>query len=161
MSEGFRHIIRISGVDIDGSSKLAYGLSKIRGVGINFAKVAVNAAGLSQDVRVGILTDDDVQKLQSIITHPEKYKIPNYLYNRRRDVESGSDMHLQGSELELRTKLDLDFMKEIRNWRGIRHALGLKVRGQRTRTSGRSNRAVGVKKKAIIAKAGVGAGEKK
>ena len=52
-------------------------------------------------------------------------------------------------------------MKEIRNWRGIRHALGLKVRGQRTRTSGRSGKAVGVKKKAIIAKAGVGAGEKK
>ncbi len=156
MSEGFRHIVRISGMDINGSSKLAYGLSVIRGVGINFAKAAVAAAGLSQDMRIGMLTDDDVQKLESVITHPEKYVIPNYLYNRKRDLEKGSDMHLHGSELDLRTKLDISFMREIKSWTGIRHSLGLKVRGQKTRTSGRTGKAVGVKKKALIAQAAAG-----
>jgi small subunit ribosomal protein S13 len=53
-------------------------------------------------------------------------------------------------------------MKDIRTWKGIRHSLGLKVRGQRTRTTGRSGKAVGVKKKVLMeaARAATGAGKK-
>jgi small subunit ribosomal protein S13 len=46
----------------------------------------------------------------------------------------------------LTVKSDIDLMKEIKCWRGIRHMLGLKVRGQRTRTTGRTGITVGVKK---------------
>jgi len=52
--------------------------------------------------------------------------------------------------LALRVKADIDFMKELRSWKGTRHSLGLKVRGQRTKSTGRKGRAVGVKKKAAI-----------
>jgi len=159
LSQGFRYIVRISGVDINGSSKLVYGLSKIRGVGINFAKAAVEATGLTRNMLVGKLTEEDVQKLESVIAHPEKQGIPSHLYNRRKDVELGSDIHLYGSELDFRTKLDIDSAKAMKSWRGIRHGLGLKVRGQKTRTSGREGRAVGVKKKAIIARAAEAGGK--
>jgi small subunit ribosomal protein S13 len=44
-------------------------------------------------------------------------------------------------------------MKDTKSWRGYRHAYGLKVRGQRTKTTGRAGKALGVKKKEIMAKA--------
>jgi small subunit ribosomal protein S13 len=52
--------------------------------------------------------------------------------------------------LTLSTKTDIDFMTDIRTWKGVRHSLGLKVRGQRTRTTGRKGRAVGVAKKIVM-----------
>ncbi|MHA1722752.1 MAG: 30S ribosomal protein S13, partial [Candidatus Baldrarchaeia archaeon] len=51
------------------------------------------------------------------------------------------------SDLVLTIKSDIDRMKKIKSWKGIRHALGLKVRGQRTRTTGRGGRTIGVTKK--------------
>jgi small subunit ribosomal protein S13 len=44
-------------------------------------------------------------------------------------------------------------MKNIKSWKGVRHSLGLKVRGQRTKCTGRTGRSVGVKKKLLIAAA--------
>jgi len=46
--------------------------------------------------------------------------------------------------------MDIDKMKEIKSWRGYRHAYGLKVRGQRTKTTGRAGKALGVKKKTLL-----------
>jgi small subunit ribosomal protein S13 len=54
---------------------------------------------------------------------------------------------LTGSELLYYVKEDIEREKRIKSWRGIRHALGLKVRGQRTRTTGRTGITVGVKRK--------------
>jgi small subunit ribosomal protein S13 len=69
---------------------------------------------------------------------------------------------LIGPDATLGVKGDIDFMTDIRTWKGIRHSLGLKVRGQRTRTTGRKGRAVGVAKKVIMeaARAAAAAGEK-
>lgn len=153
MSEDFRHIIRICSTDIIGTKKLPYGISKIKGVGLNFGRVAIEAVKLDPKTKIGNLSDEDVQKIESVIANPEKFMIPGHVLNRRRDMEMGSDRHFFGAELTLRTKLDIDFLKDMRCWRGVRHSLGLRVRGQKTRTTGRSGRAVGVKKKAIVAAA--------
>jgi small subunit ribosomal protein S13 len=51
-------------------------------------------------------------------------------------------------------------MRDIRTWKGIRHSLGLKVRGQRTRTTGRKGRAVGVAKKIVMEAARAAAAER-
>lgn len=140
--------MRICGVDIDGSKKLPYGLMKIRGVGINFAKAVIRALGLDADRRIGSLTDAEVKELENAITNPAKYGIPPYLFDRRKDLDTGADLHLIDPDLSLRQKMDIEFMKAIGCWKGIRHALGLKVRGQRTRTTGRTGKTVGVKRKA-------------
>ena len=147
MSEGFRHIVRVCGTDLDGSKKLAYGLAKIRGVGVVFARAAALAAKLNPEMKIGYLSDEDVKRIEDIILNPEKYSLPSFLYNRRKDLETGLDKHLHGADLEFRQKLDIEFLKEIRCWRGIRHSLGLKVRGQKTRTTGRKGRTVGVSKR--------------
>ena len=73
------------------------------------------------------------------------------LQYRRRDIESGKDLHKIGSDLALQTRNDIDKMRRIKSWRGFRHTHGLKVRGQRTKTTGRKGKAVGVKKKRLKA----------
>ena len=147
MSEGFRHIVRICGTDLDGSKKLAYGLAKISGVGINFARAVAKVAGISPDLRIGMLTDEQVKKIEEVINNPEKSGIPSFMFNRRKDLETGLDKHLYGSDLAIRWKMDIDFLKALKCWRGVRHSLGLKVRGQKTKTTGRKGKTVGVRKK--------------
>jgi small subunit ribosomal protein S13 len=153
MSREFRHIVRISGADIDGSKKLVYGITKVRGLGVSLVSAIVKAADLKPEIRVGNLTESDVQRIEDVIGDPVKYGIPPRLVNRRKDLSSGRDQHLIGADLTLATKTDIDFMKDIKSWRGLRHQLGLKVRGQRTRTTGRKGKAVGVKKKLALAAA--------
>ena len=150
MSREFRHIVRVSGTDLDGSKKLVYGITRIRGIGPSFAAALVKAAELKPDMRVGNLTEDEVDRIEDVMADPAKYSLPGRLFNRRKDFETGRDHHLIGPDLTLRVKADIDFMREIRTWKGIRHSLGLKVRGQRTKSTGRKGRAVGVKKKAAI-----------
>lgn len=138
------------GTDIDGTKKVIYGISKIRGVGPNFAHAVVKAARINPDARIGGLSEAEMTRVEDVIRDPLKHGIPVRLVNRRKDVETGRDMHLTGPDLALKIKGDIDFMKDIRTWKGIRHSLGLKVRGQRTRTTGRSGKAVGVKKKVLM-----------
>ena len=150
MAQEFRHIVRVAGTDLNGAIKLEYGLSRIKGLGMNLSKAVVKKSSLNPDLRIGDLTDTDVQKIEDILRNPIKYNVPEWLLNRRKDIESGEDRHLLGSDLTLQLKTDIDNMKQMRSWKGTRHTLGLKVRGQRTKTSARTGRAVGVKKKALV-----------
>lgn len=150
MSREFRHILRVAGTDIDGTKKIVYGLTKIRGVGPSFAAAIVRVAELRPELRMGELSEAEVHKVENVMRDPAKYGLPSRLFDRRKDLESGRDLHLIGPDLSLSLKNDIDFMRDIRSWKGTRHSLGLKVRGQRTRTTGRKGRAVGVAKKVIM-----------
>jgi small subunit ribosomal protein S13 len=153
MSKEFKHIIRIKGTDLEGSKQVTYGLTKIKGVGVSMANAIVKIGNLKAETRIGNLTDAEISKIDDIISDFSKYSIPSRLVNRRKDVESGRDIHLITADLTLRIKNDIDFMKNIKSWKGVRHSLGLKVRGQRTKCTGRTGRSVGVKKKLLIAAA--------
>jgi small subunit ribosomal protein S13 len=150
MSREYRFIVRFMGTDLDGSKKVPFGISKIRGVGPNFAHAIVKVARVNPDTRIGSLSEAEMSRIEDAIKDPLKHGIPTRYFNRRKDVETGRDIHLVGPDLALGVKADIDFMKDIRSWKGIRHSLGLKVRGQRTRTTGRSGKAVGVKKKVLM-----------
>jgi small subunit ribosomal protein S13 len=150
MSEEFRHILRITDTDVDGTLKTPYALKRIKGISLSLANAILRKAGIDPNIRVGFLTDANIEKIEEIIEEPTKYGIPNWLLNRRKDTETGKDRHVLSADLVLRTKMDIDQMKEIKSWRGYRHAYGLKVRGQRTKTTGRSGKALGVKKKMLV-----------
>jgi small subunit ribosomal protein S13 len=150
MSDEFRHILRITDTDVDGTLKTPYALKRIKGISLSLANAILKKAGVDPNIRVGFLTDANIEKIEEIIEEPAKYGIPNWLLNRRKDAETGKDRHVLSADLVLRTKMDIDQMKEIKSWRGYRHAYGLKVRGQRTKTTGRSGKALGVKKKALV-----------
>ncbi|MEM3754499.1 MAG: 30S ribosomal protein S13, partial [Candidatus Bathyarchaeia archaeon] len=119
---------------------------------VAMATSIAQVANLDPSIRIGDLSDEDVEKIESIIKDPLKHGIPARLVNRRKDLETGKDFHLIGPDLALRIKSDIDLMKEIRSWKGIRHMYGLKVRGQRTRTTGRTGKTVGVRRKAVMPK---------
>ncbi|MGQ9515176.1 MAG: 30S ribosomal protein S13 [Thermoproteota archaeon] len=147
-SQEFRAIIRIAGTDCDGSKRVDYALSSIKGVGPTFAKAIVKAANIPLDSRLGYLTDEEIERIKEVMSNPIGYGIPNWMVNRQKAPETGRDSHLIGSDLEIRTRMDIDRMKSMRSWKGIRHSLGLKVRGQRTKTTGREGRTLGVSRRA-------------
>ncbi len=151
MSKEYRHIVRIMGTDVNGSKHILNGLTGIKGVGKSLASAIVRVGGLEPEALVGNLTEPDVEKIEKIIGDLGGHGIPDFMLNRRKELESGSDTHLVGPDLELRIKTDVDSMRAVKSWKGVRHSLGLKVRGQRTKTTGRTGRSVGVKKKMIIA----------
>ncbi len=149
MPREFQHIIRFAGTDIEGTQPVTYALTSVKGIGIKLANAIIEKAGIDPATRMGLLSSAEVEKLEEIVTNPVKYDIPVWLLNRRKDLETGKDIHLLSSDLVLQTKNDIDQMKKIRSWKGFRHSYGLKVRGQRTRTTGRKGKAIGVKKKEI------------
>jgi small subunit ribosomal protein S13 len=154
MSQEYRYIVRIMGTDVPGTLKTSYAVAQIKGVSTSLSNAFIKKAGLNPDLRVGFLADSDVSKIEDVIRDPAKYNIPSWLFNRRKDAATGKDVHLLSADLALKVKTDIDEAKEIRSWRGYRHAYGLKVRGQRTKTTGRAGKALGVKKKTLLQKPG-------
>ena len=150
---------RIMGTDVQGTLKTSYAVAQIKGVSSSLSNAVLKKAGVNPDLRVGLIADSDVSKIEDVIRDPAKYGIPAWMYNRRKDGETGKDMHILSADLAFKIKTDIDSAKEIRSWRGYRHAYGLKVRGQRTKTTGRAGKALGVKKKTLMQKPG-GAGGK-
>ncbi len=154
MAEEFKHIVRLAGKDLDGTLKVAYALTKIKGINIRLANAIVNKAEIPSEKRLGFLLDTEIKKLEEIVKNVQDYDFPSWLLNYRKNPETGEDTHLITSDLDLQIKTNIEKMKEIRSWRGYRHAYGLKVRGQKTRTTGRKGKAVGVKKKKEVRPAG-------
>jgi len=150
MSAEFRHILRIIDTDVDGTLKVPLALKRVKGISLSLANAILVKAGIKPETRAGFLTEAEVDKIEEIIKEPAKFGLPNWLMNRRKDADTGKDMHLISADLALRNKMDIEQMKNMKSWRGYRHAYGLKVRGQRTKTTGRSGKALGVKKKAFI-----------
>jgi small subunit ribosomal protein S13 len=146
---------------VDGTLKTAYALTRVKGVGLSLSRAILRKVEINPEGRAGFLTETDVEKIENILKEPSKYGITPWLMNRRKDCETGKDQHIVGAELVLRTKMDIEGMKEIKTWRGYRHAYGLKVRGQRTKTTGRAGKALGVKKKDLIRRPGTPAPESK
>ncbi len=154
MSQEYRYIVRIMGTDVQGTQKTSYAVAHIKGMGSSLSNAILRKAGVNPDLRVGLLTESDVSKIEDVIRDPARYGIPAWMYNRRKDSDTGKDTHILGSDLAFKIKTDIDGAKDIRSWRGYRHAYSLKVRGQRTKTTGRQGKSLGVKKKTLMQKSG-------
>ena len=152
MSSGeFKHILRIAGKDIDGSKKAIVALSTIRGLGYNYSQVLLQSLDINPAIRIGYLTDNEMQEIETAVRDPSKIMMPSWYQNRRADMDTGSDRHLITSDLEFAVSNDINREKSVMSWRGYRHMFGLRVRGQHTRTTGRRESAVGVKKSGKVA----------
>ena len=153
-------MVRISGRDLDGGKKLIVALSDLKGVGYNFANVITTKLSLDPRVRLGTLSEEQVKQIEEAITSTSKAALPRWYYNRRNDPETGEARQLLGSDLDFVQKNDIEDERNIQSWKGVRHGLGLKVRGQRTRTTGRKGRTVGVRKATLVAAAKEAAAKK-
>ncbi|WEU39872.1 MAG: 30S ribosomal protein S13 [Candidatus Odinarchaeum yellowstonii] len=144
-----KHVVRLAKTDLDGTKKAAFALLKIPGINIRFAQAVLKAAQINPSLRLGELDDSQLKKIEEIIQNPVKYNIPYWMVNRVKDLQTGEHLHICGSDLFLKFKEDIDNMRKIKSWKGIRHALNLKVRGQHTRTTTRGGATVGVSRKKV------------
>jgi small subunit ribosomal protein S13 len=145
----YRHIVRLVGHDIDGQENILQGLTRIRGVGLRLSKAILNKLEIDPYDRLGFMTEETVARIEELVKNPVAAKMPEWYINRPRDRLSGRMLHLTGADLQFASRSDIDRLKRIKSWRGIRHSLGLKVRGQHTRTTGRAGMAVGVSRKKL------------
>jgi len=153
-----RGIVRIAGRDLKGELPLERALTRVKGVGERLAVLITDAAareiGVPRDVYVGELSEEQIGKLEEMMGNPEKYGIPSWMLNRMKDLDTGTDRHLIGTDLVFAMRQDIEREKNINTWIGYRHNYGQKVRGQHTRTTGRKGMTVGVLRKAVLAKQG-------
>jgi small subunit ribosomal protein S13 len=149
VSREFNYIVRLHGSNLDGTKLIPYALCDLKGVGIRVSRTVVKNLGLDPSLRLGTLSDADVRRLEEMLDNPTSGGIPAWMFNRRKDSQTGKDLHILGSDLTLREREDIDLMRETRSWKGERHARGLKVRGQRTKTTARKGRSVGVSRRRV------------
>jgi small subunit ribosomal protein S13 len=142
-------VVRVMNTDLDGEKSLRNALLGIKGISHAMSKAVCLAAGFDPNIKLGLLSEEDIAKIEDVIRQPAKYGIPVWLFNRRREPETGSDLHLVGSDLEIAKKFDIQRMIDLKTYKGVRHMLGLPVRGQRTRSSFRKGKVVGVVKKSV------------
>ncbi len=109
---------RIAGINIPLNKRVAIGLTYIYGIGDSKARAIAGKAGVSPDTHVKDLTDDEVLKL-------------------REAIDDG--LTVEG-DLRRERSQDVKRLQEIGSYRGARHRRGLPVRGQRTKTNGRSRK---------------------
>jgi len=129
---------------VDGNAKVEHGLTQIRGIGIRFAQAIIRVAKVDPNIRIGALPEKDLNRIEEIIINPIENGVPNWMVNRPKDLRTGEDLHIIGNKLEITIKRDIDRMKKIKSYKGVRHHLKLKVRGQRTKSTGRHGLVVGV-----------------
>jgi small subunit ribosomal protein S13 len=147
----FKHIVRIANTDLDGNKAIQQALRKIKGISFMFSSAVCNISGIDGTKKAGVLSEDEIKKLGDIIESPLKFNIPEWLFNRRKDVIDGTTKHLLTGDLKFQQENDIKILKKIKCYRGSRHSAGLPVRGQRTKSNFRKNKgklSLGVKKKA-------------
>ncbi len=129
---------------VDGNAKVGHALTQIRGIGNRFAQGIVKVAKIDPNIRIGALGEKDLNRIEEIILNPVENGIPEWMVNRPKDLRTGENLHIIGNKLEITVKKDIDRMKKIKSYKGVRHHLGLKVRGQKTKSTGRHGLVVGV-----------------
>ena len=139
-------VVRIMSEDIEGRMTLYSGLTKIKGVSWAMANAICHVLALDKSKKIGSLTEDEIKNISEFIKKP---RTPNHILNRNRDFDTGNNLHLTGTNLELQTEFDIKRLKKIKSYRGLRHAAGQPVRGQRTKAHFRKNKgkSMGIKKK--------------
>jgi small subunit ribosomal protein S13 len=140
-----RRLIRVAGADLNGTLSAERALRKIYGIGFMTGKAFCTIAGIDPKQKLGLLADSQIKTLESIIVGQAlQSTLLGWLANRCRSHETGGNIHLVGDNLKMRQREDINLMKRIRIYKGIRHELGLPVRGQKTKSTGRVARTVGV-----------------
>ena len=141
-------LIRILSKDIPAHKSVYAGLTLIKGISWAFSNAICKKLGISRNKKIEDLNKEEIREIEGFV---DEGNVRGFLVNRRKDLDSGADKHLIGSDLNLQKEFDIKRLKKIKSYKGARHAAGLPVRGQRTKSNFRRNRkksgAVGVSKK--------------
>ena len=128
------------------------GLTQIKGIGYNFATAILDTLKIDSNSNIGNLTDDNVQGIEKLITDRLNHQISQHGSSTDKKILKQEMICIYlTSDIPFTLRNDIERERITASWRGYRHLSGLKVRGQRTRTSGRKGGAVGVAKGGLAA----------
>ena len=146
LGDDFSYIVRIADTDIDGLKPITYGLTSVKGIGIRTSMMICKMSGIDGSRLGGHLSSEEQDVLRGAI---DEYatKVPWWMVNRQRDLETNEDAHIIANEVSMTKDDDVSRLAEIKTFRGMRHRSGHKVRGQRLRSNGRRGSALGVQRK--------------
>ena len=146
LGDDFSYILRMADTDMDGQKTLATALTAVKGVGPRTAIQICKNTGFDPASLAGHLSAEEQESLRVAI---EGYAetVPLWMLNRQRDLESGDELHLTGQQVSLTLEDDINRLRTMKCYRGVRHASGNKVRGQRGRSNGRGGLTLGVSRK--------------
>ncbi|MEK6792846.1 MAG: 30S ribosomal protein S13 [Nanoarchaeota archaeon] len=143
--EYFDSLVRIYSKDVPGNKQTYIGLTYIKGVSWAISNAICRILKIDKKIKISELSKTQIESIEAFLQKPQLY---NYLKNRQRDYESGDSKHVLTNELDMVRDFDIKRMRQIKSYKGMRHALKQPVRGQRTRSHFRTTGvAVGVKKK--------------
>ena len=146
MGEDFQYVLRILNTNVDGRQKVMYAMCAIKGIGRRLSCLICKKADIDLTKRAGELTNDEVDRIITIVQNPRQFKIPDWFLNRQKDKTDGKYSQVFANGLDFKLREDLDRLRKIRCHRGLRHYWGVRVRGQHTKTTGRRGKTVGVAK---------------
>jgi small subunit ribosomal protein S13 len=152
-----RVLVRVLGTDLDGEKAVGHALLKVKGISHTYIKALLKGSNIDPKRKLGAFTESELMELEGAIKDPQKIGVQTWLLNRRRDLETGKDNHVSGSDVDVVEKFDIQRLVDKKSYKGVRHMLGLPVRGQRTRSSFRKGHAVGVVRKSVRLAMGAGA----
>ena len=109
---------RIAGVDLPKNERIEIGLTRIFGIGRSLSRKILSETGVDPNVRVKSLKDEDIVKIRTVID---------------RDYKVEGDLRRENS-------MNVKRLTDIGSYRGIRHRIGLPLRGQRTKTNARTRK---------------------
>lgn len=151
----FKYIVRIVNTDLDGIKPTIIAIQSVKGVGSRVADVICRRANVDRNAKIGTVSDEKIDEMEVLINTFAEYS-PTWALNRQHDLETGADLHVVGIEVDTMLKDDINRMKMIRCYKGVRHDTGQKVRGQRTRSNGRTGLTLGVMRQKLQAQAQAG-----
>lgn len=142
----FKFLVRIANTDIEGEMPLYLALPKIKGIGRRVSIRIVDNLKIDRYTRIGDLSDDVIDRIQKAAENIHEV-LPHWMMNRQKDYDTGDDIHVTSSEVQMTRRDDINRLKKIRAYKGIRHERGHKVRGQRLKSNGRTGLVLGVTRK--------------
>ena len=141
--EDLQYFVRIGGADLDGTKTVERSLSELNGIGTRMARLVAEEADVDRTATFGLLDEEDIEAVIDVAENLEDH-VPPWMTNRQNDFFSGETTHLVGTDVNEKRRHDINRMKQIESYKGVRHKRGQKVRGQRTKSTGRTEGTIGV-----------------
>jgi len=141
--EDLRYFVRIGQTDLDGTKTVERSLTDMNGIGQRTARIVADASGVDRTETFGLLDQEEIDAVVDVVENLEDH-IPEWMLNRQHDFYTGESNHIVGNDLEQQRRQDINRMQMINSYKGVRHKRGQKVRGQRTKSTGRTEGTIGV-----------------
>ncbi len=142
-AENLQYFVRIGDADLDGTKTVERSLSELSGIGTRTARLVAEEAGVDRTATFGLLDEEEIETVVDITENLEDH-VPSWMTNRQNDFFTGETTHIVGTDVSEKRRHDINRMKQIESYKGVRHKRGQKVRGQRTKSTGRTEGTIGV-----------------